>query len=518
MIYLDFFLDVRASSDTMCRVTVRSPQGECDYEISLPLNLSALSALRTELHSDALRLASAPRDMGARSGALLEKRDVVVEAAPKASSFELGESLYNAIFQGQVAELFAASREHAKHVGKGLRVNLVTHDGALALVPWELLCSRHGNHLCLSEVTPVVRYVLVDKPPAPLGVEPPLQILGVLSSGGGGPLELDDERSSINAALAPLRQKGLADVTWLENPTSQELLEALDRKDWHILHFAGHGTFDQTTAQGLLSIASEGGGYGHLRASDLRVLLRDRRSIRMVFLNACDGASGDARELFSSTAALVAEAGVPAVLAMQFPISDKVAAKFARQIYRQIAAGDSIEEAVTEARKGICVGGSLEWATPALFMRSAGGAFLRSPPPWRSRGRLAVGLLLAAMVTPALAAYLSPKPSSPPTHTTISSVSPPEKGPGPANSAPMEPSNLPPATPSSDAPNAHTPAPFEQGKAVAVNPPKSKKRDQRTVVPERPKPVDSAPKPSASAPAPAPAPTANPALIRDYLA
>ncbi|HEU4404128.1 MAG TPA: CHAT domain-containing protein [Polyangiaceae bacterium] len=373
MTYLDFFVEVRASSATKCHVTARSPRGECDEEITLPLDLGALATARAALHGNALRLASSPRD----SGALPGRRDLGAPAPSEVDARDFGKALYGAIFRGQLAELFAASREYAKHVGKGLRVNIVTHDPALALVPWELLCSRHGDYLCLSERTPLVRYAFVGKPQATLRVEPPLQILGVLSMGGGSPLDLEQERARIGAALDPLLRKGLAEITWLNEPATQDLLEALGRRDWHVLHFAGHGTFDQASAQGLLSIASEGGGHGHLRATDLRTLLRDRPSLKMVFLNACNGAVGHPQELFSSTAALMAEAGVPAVLAMQFPISDHVATNFACQIYRQIAEGRSVEEAVTEARKGICVGGSLEWATPVLFMRSGEGAILQ---------------------------------------------------------------------------------------------------------------------------------------------
>jgi CHAT domain len=373
MNYLDFFLEVRATHDTKCFVTVRSPVGECDNEITLPLNREALSALRAKLHGDAVRLASAPRDSAPRGDASSGQRDLSVVSAPEVRPIEFGKSLYGATFQRRVGQCFAASCERARHERKRLRVNLVTHGAAMAMVPWELLCSELGNYLCLSQHTPLVRYLYVDKPAVSLRIEPPLQMLGVLSSGGGAPLDLEQERSRIDAALAPLRCKGLAHVTWLENPTCQGLREALARKNWHILHFAGHGTF------GLLAMPSEAGGQGHLRANDLRVLLRDCDSLRMVFLNACDGAAGDGRELFSSTATLVAEAGVPAVLAMQFPVSDRAATDFAHQVYRQIARGESIEAAVTEARKSISIGGSLEWATPVLFIRSTGGAFLPAP-------------------------------------------------------------------------------------------------------------------------------------------
>ncbi|HEU4410850.1 MAG TPA: CHAT domain-containing protein [Polyangiaceae bacterium] len=373
MDYLDFNLEVRALSGARCRVTVRSPQGDHDDEIELPASPDALGAERARLHGEAWGLASGARGAG-RAGGAGAWRDLRPEGGPTPDAGELGRALYEAVFRGRVAELFAANRAHAGLLGRGVRIKLVTPDASIALVPWELLCPRRGDGLCLSGATPLVRHVLVGRPQVPLRVEPPLRVLGVLSTGGGAPLDLARERACVSAELAPLCRRGLAELEWLEAPTSRDLLEALDRKEWHVLHFAGHGAFDRDSAQGLLSIEA---GRGHLRASDLRVLLRDRPSLRLVFLNSCEGAVGDARELFSSTAALVAEAGVPAVLAMQFPISDEAATRFAERVYRQIAAGASLEKAAAEARKDISMGGSFEWATPVLFMRSAGGALLR---------------------------------------------------------------------------------------------------------------------------------------------
>jgi CHAT domain-containing protein len=361
--YLDFDLEVRALSGTRCRVTVRSPQGDHDGVIDLPASPEALGAERARLYGEALRSVG---------GGVGRGRELWPPGAVGGDAGALGKALHEAIFQGRIAELFAASLAHANLLGRGVRIRLATLDASLALIPWELLCPRRGDSLCLSEATPIVRHVLVGRPRAPLRIEPPLRILGVLSTGGGGPLDLARERASVSAELEPLRARGLAEIEWLEAPTGRDLLAALDRKDWHILHFAGHGAFDPAMSQGVLSIAS--GGRDHLRASELRVLLRDRPSLRLVFLNACDGAVGDAHELFSSTAALVAEAGVPAVVAMQFPISDEIATRFAQHVYRQIAAGAPLERAVAGARKDIYLGGSLEWATPVLFMRSAEGA------------------------------------------------------------------------------------------------------------------------------------------------
>ena len=79
-------------------------------------------------------------------------------------------------------------------------------------------------------------------------------------------------------------------------------------------------------------------------------------------------------EPFSGVATALVRAGVPAVLAMQFPISDQAAIAFSREFYRRLASGDALETAVTEGRLLISRRDpeSLEWATPVLYLRAEG--------------------------------------------------------------------------------------------------------------------------------------------------
>jgi hypothetical protein len=74
-------------------------------------------------------------------------------------------------------------------------------------------------------------------------------------------------------------------------------------------------------------------------------------------------------------AAVLVRRGLPAVLAMQYEISDEAAIEFTTSFYRALVANLPIDAAVSEARKAIslAVAGSLEWGTPALFMRAPDG-------------------------------------------------------------------------------------------------------------------------------------------------
>ncbi|MFN3982407.1 MAG: CHAT domain-containing protein, partial [Caldilinea sp.] len=63
--------------------------------------------------------------------------------------------------------------------------------------------------------------------------------------------------------------------------------------------------------------------------------------------------------------------GIPAVIAMQFAISDAAATVFAHEFYAAIADGYALEAALTEARKAMFAQQQgVEWATPVLYTRT----------------------------------------------------------------------------------------------------------------------------------------------------
>src|SRR5262249_17292774 len=144
---------------------------------------------------------------------------------------------------------------------------------------------------------------------------------------------------------------------------------------WHILHFIGHGGFDPTTQEGVLALADRQGKTRLLHAPELGRLLADHQRLRLVVLNACEGAKSSEMDLFSSTAARLARRGVPAVLAMQAAITDQAALQCTSTFYQVLLAARPVDEAVAEARKAISLQtpNSLEWGTPVLYLRAASG-------------------------------------------------------------------------------------------------------------------------------------------------
>src|SRR4029453_7611840 len=230
------------------------------------------------------------------------------------------------------------------------------------------------DYLCLE--TPLVRYPFVLQQQRPLGVTPPLRVLGMVARPGDQQaLAIDDEQRRLSRALADLERAGRVELSWVPGQTWRDLQAAMRTGPWHVFHFIGHGGFDANAGEGTLALADDQGRTYPLHASDLAMLLRGHQSLRLVLLNACDTGRASALDPFSSVAGALMRRGIPAVLAMQFEITDQAAVEFSHTFYGAVADQLPVDVSVTEARHAIrlAVPGTLEWGTPVLYLRSPDG-------------------------------------------------------------------------------------------------------------------------------------------------
>jgi hypothetical protein len=276
-----------------------------------------------------------------------------------------------------VGTCYYRSMDQAQQEGKGLRLKLHVKPPNLTVLPWEFLYDPdRDEYLCFSRDTPIVRYTDLRQPVGRLSVEPPLRILGMVASPRDlAPLDVEHEKGLMDEAIEDLQADGLVKLTWLEGETWRDLQRAMRRDGpWHIFHFVGHGDFDLSAQEGLIAFTEKGTGRRHLlRSRDLARLLDGHPSLRLVFLNSCEGARGSEGDPFSGTAATLVRRGIPAVVAMQYQITDKAAIEFCSAFYESLADGLPVDTAVTEARVAVSMDSMLEWGTPVLYMRSRDG-------------------------------------------------------------------------------------------------------------------------------------------------
>jgi WD40 repeat protein len=364
MQYVDFDLEIGPRTDTQGQeypvAVVRSPAGEARAVMRFPFDEAALSAYHETIQT-------------ALGGSGQERR----QAGQTVQDF--GQRLFEALFAGDIRSCYDVSqREAGRKDDQGLRVKLRIQAPELAALPWEFLYdARQGEYVCLSRQTPLVRYLELPQSAQPLPVKPPLRILCMIASPGDqAQLDIEREQGRIQEALSDLQGRGLVELTWLEGQTWRDLQRAMRGGPWHVFHFIGHGGFDPRSEEGVLALADEQGHTSLLTATQMGHLLADHRSLRLALLNACEGAQSSERDLFSSTAATLARRGIPAVVAMQYEITDRAAIEYTRAFYEAISDGMPVDAAVSEARKAITfsIANTLEWATPVLYLRSPDSA------------------------------------------------------------------------------------------------------------------------------------------------
>lgn len=284
----------------------------------------------------------------------------------------LGRELYDAVFgdgpaaANPIGALFDESYACLQE-GERLRIRLdFDATPALAVLPWEYLCADGPAPLplALSNRTPVLRQCAGAAPD--MKVEPPLRVLVVVSAASSN-LNLGKEIDELEAALSAIERFRYVKLDRLDPATIEGLQDKL-RSEYHVVHFMGHGAFDsllldrQTPAE---NIALHLGSHPP----------------RLAFLNACESAKGSASSAVAGMAQRLIAAGVPEVVAMQFPIGDKAAIRLSAEFYQSIAEGYPADMALAEARRAVRTSDRpAEWSTPVLYSSAKDSTVLDLPP------------------------------------------------------------------------------------------------------------------------------------------
>lgn len=396
MRYRDFEIQVgpRTGDGYVTRV-VRSPAGESE---------PCLLVLPEALRDDPASL------LGRRMG--------------EASAERIGGELFDALFTGAVGRRFHESLTPSDGGGEGLRIRLQLNPAdrsiaALHRTPWELLHRREtGDWLAMSRGIPMVRSLSVPRPPRAGSWAPPLRVLILLGQDPDGDEDTAEGEREARLLTDLLDEQPHIECELLEAPDLGELRLRLSELRPHVLHYIGHGFFDPYTGEGSLPFRGRGDRATLVTGAALATAIRDVGDLRLAVLNACDTAcSGDREEQapFAGLAPALVQGGLPAVVAMQTPISAQRAIAFSREFYRTLASEGTVEEAAMEGRQAIHGLGTDEaqWAIPVLFLRNGVDWVFPAPAaevePVREGGRSGrlVGLVVALVLLLGAAAGLS---------------------------------------------------------------------------------------------------------------
>lgn len=327
-------------------------------------------------------------------------------AAYKLQSF--GQRLFDALFVGEVRDCWQNSVSAAAQQSAALRIRLNLSDTPeLVKLPWEYLYDSATNRFLAQTVqTPLVRYLDLPKPIPVLAAPSPLCILVLIASPSDlQTLDVEREWNNLKSAMADLEARGTIVVERLDDATLVTLQKKLRRQHYHILHFIGHGAFDEDRQEGVLVLEDKTGKGQMMTGKTLGVLLHNYPSLRLVVLNSCDGARAVATNAFAGVAQQLVQQEVPAVIAMQFALSDEAANHFSHTFYAALADHYGVDSALTEARVAMAAeDGNAEWGAPVLYLRAPDAHLFAAPQPldsamrWHRQGAFWLGAGLLGLI------------------------------------------------------------------------------------------------------------------------
>jgi tetratricopeptide (TPR) repeat protein len=298
-----------------------------------------------------------------------------------------GQALFTVVFDtdAKSRQFFQAA------VASGLdncNLSIVCDEPSILNLPWELLYTADEGYLAPS-LGGMYRSLsgqgVKDEWPELPGDR--LNVLLVIARPyGERDIALKTVARSVLAAIDGLPQINLK---VLRPPSFDEFQRELNSHKgfYHIVHFDGHGDFDQNVEGTRTSFGAKGEGElvfegandqpQVVTATQIAQSLQNCR-VPLFLLNACR--SGEAGEVaFSSVAGQLVKLGAKGVVAMAYSVYAEAAKHFIGEVYRSLVGGNSVATAVAAGRRKLMASsgrpsakGMLplqDWLVPVLYQQ-----------------------------------------------------------------------------------------------------------------------------------------------------
>jgi hypothetical protein len=292
-----------------------------------------------------------------------------------------GGLLFETLFQGDVRRLYDEARSRQR--GRKLDLVLTSMIPWIAEKPWEFAYDTARASFLATEEIHFVRNVLTAVPAEPIvPCAGPLRILVVSAQPVGfGQLSIEQEVEVIRRGFEPLIEAGLVTIDVLPRATPAGIHGYLSTGEYGIVHFIGHGVFDEEKQEGCLVFEDARGGEFRLGQRSVREIF-GQRGVNLVFLNACQTGSGSRADFNKGVAQGLVSHGMPALVANQYSVLDSSATSFAQHFYWSLAQGRTLGESAREARIAVnysMQGELIDWAVPVFYARDANVALCPAP-------------------------------------------------------------------------------------------------------------------------------------------
>jgi len=325
----------------------------------------------------------------------------------------LGSLLWQLVLDNNVGTTLHAHRRLAEQVQTTLRVLVCFHESAtdLALLPWEFLYrpdapGSPGYFLGTETNLVLSRYMSPGERGRPTmrATEDKLRIILWLTL--PATQDYQEDRDACLQTLATLKAQ-LGPLATIPEPVDgwrpDEVVELLGTKA-DIVHVVGIYRYHEKQFKIMLP---DGTYLPSQNLVDSLVRSQTNRP-ELVVLHLCDWPQSDATENFERLAPRLVDAGVPAVLAMQYPMQPGDANDFLTTFYEELVESNDVGKAVQAARaRSLRQGEQRRFGAPVLYLQSAEGSLLGR------RGRPAAGGTALKLRTSASDTLPRPDPGPP---------------------------------------------------------------------------------------------------------
>ncbi|MGH2520983.1 MAG: CHAT domain-containing protein [Anaerolineales bacterium] len=292
-----------------------------------------------------------------------------------------GQALAGMLFADPALQTaFAQARTSAQSLDVPLRVRLLIGPSATELhaLRWETLRDPQTNEpLFTGENLFLSRYLSsLDWRPVRLRPQSGLSALVVVSNPSDlsdyelAPMDVEGETVRAKEALGNILMTALPDPAVNARATLVNLVARLRQGGHDILYLVCHGAIIKE--EPWLWLENDEGKSVETRGSDLVTRLKelDERP-RLVVLASCQSAGDGLGEALTALGPRLAEAGIPAIVAMQGKVGLETIAKFMPILFEQLQQDGQIDRAMGVARGA--VRDLPDYWMPALFMRLKSG-------------------------------------------------------------------------------------------------------------------------------------------------
>ena len=284
-----------------------------------------------------------------------------------------GTRLFDSLVAGDVQRLWI--RAETRIGNGGLRVRLAIQPPRVAALPWEALFDRDRNRLlAASGRTPLVRMETQSRylpAPRPLNNRAPLNILVAAAEDPYGEIDVAAQQRTLADLFAGLPDDQVRVHQRSGRFSVVDLAQEVAANDIDLLHLISHGQADSL-------LLWHNGQPVAVEAGAVSTALERAETLRLVYLSACLAGQSSARVAFTTVGPQLLQLGIPAVIAMQFAVSDADAMAFADMFYRELLTGPcpgAVDAAMGYARSSLYAlnPDAFSFGTPVLWLNAPDG-------------------------------------------------------------------------------------------------------------------------------------------------